>query len=130
MPGHGVSGSVPGSLSRSRYAFADVIQSAGLSASRVRPRAVRLHLADVSFGVPEQLREISTRIWEGEREKAAQVMAEAAEEIQQVLRAAMGELVAHMRDRLKDGPGGKPLNFKESTVAKLSYSWARSNFAT
>lgn len=73
----------------------------------------------VSFGVPEQLREISTRIWEGEREKAAQVMAEAAEEIQQVLRAAMGELVAHMRDRLKDGPAGKPLKFKESTVAKL-----------
>ena len=73
----------------------------------------------VSFGVPEQLREISTRIWEGEREKAAQVMAEAAEEIQQVLRAAMGELVAHMRDRLKDGPEGKPLKFKESTVAKL-----------
>jgi hypothetical protein len=73
----------------------------------------------VSFGVPEQLREISTRIWEGEREKAAQVMAEAAEEIQQVLRVAMGELVAHMRDRLKDGPEGKPLTFKESTVAKL-----------
>jgi len=73
----------------------------------------------VSFGVPEQLREISTRIWEGEREKAAQVMAEAAEEIQQVLRVAMGELVAHMRDRLKDGPEGKPLKFKESTVAKL-----------
>lgn len=73
----------------------------------------------LSFGVPDQLREISTRIWEGEREKAAQVMAEAAEEIQQVLRAAMGELVAHMRDRLKDGPEGKPLKFKESTVAKL-----------
>ena len=73
----------------------------------------------VSFGVPEQLREISTRIWEGEREKAAQVMAEAAEEIQQVLRVAMGELVAHMRNRLKDGPEGKPLKFKESTVAKL-----------
>jgi hypothetical protein len=73
----------------------------------------------VSFGVPEQLREISTRIWEGEREKAAQVMAEAAEEIQQVLRVAMGELVAHMRNRLKDDPEGKPLKFKESTVAKL-----------
>jgi hypothetical protein len=36
-----------------------------------------------------------------------------------VLRAAMGELVAHMRDRLKDGPEGKPLKFKGSTVAKL-----------
>jgi hypothetical protein len=38
----------------------------------------------VSFGVPDQLREISTRIWEGEREKAARMMAEAADEIQQV----------------------------------------------
>jgi len=73
----------------------------------------------VSFGVPEQLREISTRIWEGEREKAAKMMAEAADEIQQVLRAALSELVGHMRDRLKEGPNGKPLKFKESTVSKL-----------
>lgn len=73
----------------------------------------------VSFGVPDQLREISTRIWEGEREKAATMMAEAADEIQQVLRAALSELVEHMRDRLKEGPDGKPLKFKESTVSKL-----------
>jgi hypothetical protein len=47
------------------------------------------------------------------------MMAEAADEIQQVLRTAMGELVGHMRDRLKEGPDGKPLKFKESTVSKL-----------
>ena len=46
-------------------------------------------------------------------------MAEAGHEIQQVLRAAMAELVKHMRDRLKDGPDGKPLRFKESTVSNL-----------
>ena len=73
----------------------------------------------ISFGVPDQLREISTKIWQDEREKAAQVMAEAGLEIQQVLRTAMGELVKHMRDRLKDGPDGKPLRFKESTVSNL-----------
>jgi len=73
----------------------------------------------ISFGVPEQLREISTRIWQDEREKAAQVMAEAGREIQQVLRTAMAELVKHMRDRLKDGPDGKPLRFKETTVSNL-----------
>lgn len=73
----------------------------------------------ISFGVPDQLREISTKIWQDEREKAAQVMAEAGREIQQVLRAAMGELVTHMRDRLKESPDGKPLKFKESTVSKL-----------
>jgi hypothetical protein len=73
----------------------------------------------ISFGVPDQLREISTKIWQEEREKAAQVMAEAGDEIQQVLRAAMAELVKHMRDRLKDGPDGKPLRFKETTVSNL-----------
>ncbi|MBY0502730.1 MAG: hypothetical protein K2X03_02390 [Bryobacteraceae bacterium] len=73
----------------------------------------------ISFGVPEQLREISTKIWHDEREKAAVMMAEAGREIQQVLRAAMAELVKHMRDRLKDGPDGKPLRFKESTVSNL-----------
>ena len=40
-------------------------------------------------------------------------------QIQQVLRTAMGELVKHMRDRLKDGPEGKPLRFKETTVSNL-----------
>jgi hypothetical protein len=73
----------------------------------------------ISFGVPDQLREISTKIWQEEREKAAQVMAEAGHEIQQVLRTAMAELVKHMRDRLKDGPDGKPLRFKETTVSNL-----------
>lgn len=73
----------------------------------------------ISFGVPDQLREISTKIWHDEREKAAATMAEAGREIQQVLRTAMGELVSHMRDRLKDGPDGKPLRFKESTVSNL-----------
>ncbi len=73
----------------------------------------------ISFGVPDQLREISTKIWQEEREKAAQVMAEAGHEIQQVLRSAMAELVKHMRDRLKDGPDGKPLRFKETTVSNL-----------
>ena len=73
----------------------------------------------ISFGVPDQLREISTKIWHDEREKAAEMMAEAGREIQQVLRTAMGELVKHMRDRLKDGPEGKPLRFKETTVSNL-----------
>ena len=82
----------------------------------------------ISFGVPDQLREISTRIWQDEREKAAQVMAEAGQEIQQVLRSAMAELVKHMRDRLKDGPDGKPLKFKESTVSNLADFLGTFNF--
>ena len=73
----------------------------------------------VSFGVPDQLKGISEDVWKQEREKAAQRMAEASCEIQQVLRESMAKLVQHMADRLRDGPDGKPLRFKESTVANL-----------
>ena len=70
----------------------------------------------VSFGVPDQLREMSSRIFQTERDKAAQVMAEASREVQEVLRAALGELVENLSERLKDEPGGKPCRLRESTV--------------
>src|SRR6266850_1994877 len=73
----------------------------------------------VSFGVPEQLKGISRDVWEQEREKAAVRMAEASTEIQVVLRETMAKLVQHMADRLKEGPDGKPLRFKETTVENL-----------
>ena len=73
----------------------------------------------VSFGVPDQLKGISQGVWEQEREKAAQRMAEASSEIQQVLRQSMADLVTHMAERLKEGPDGKPLKFKQSTVSNL-----------
>lgn len=73
----------------------------------------------VSFGVPDQLKGISREVWEQEREKAAQRMAEASVEIQHVLRESMSKLVQHMADRLKENPDGKPLRFKETTVSNL-----------
>ena len=73
----------------------------------------------VSFGVPDQLKGISQEVWEQERDKAAQRMAEASSEIQQVLRQSMADLVAHMAERLKDGADGKLLKFKQSTVSNL-----------
>src|SRR5438093_9939718 len=73
----------------------------------------------VSFGVPDQLKGISQEVWEQERDKAAQRMAEASSEIQQVLRQSMADLVAHMAERRKDGADGKPLKFKQSTVSNL-----------
>jgi hypothetical protein len=73
----------------------------------------------VSFGVPDQLKGISPEVWEQEREKAAQRMAEASSEIQRVLRESMVKLVQHMSDRLKEGADGKPLRFKETTVSNL-----------
>src|SRR5439155_7326242 len=71
------------------------------------------------FGVPDQLKGISREVWEQEREKAALRMAEASAEIQVVLRESMAKLVQHMADRLKEGPDGKPLRFKETTVSNL-----------
>ena len=73
----------------------------------------------VSYGVPEQLREISARIFQVERDKAAQAMSEACAEVQQVMRASLLELVSHLRDRLGDQPDGKPQRLRESTVEKL-----------
>lgn len=73
----------------------------------------------VSFGVPDQLKGISQEVWQQEREKAAQRMAEASSEIQQVLRETMAKLVQHMAERLKVGADGKPVCFKETTVSNL-----------
>jgi len=73
----------------------------------------------VSYGVPHQLREVSERMFQDERDKAAQRMAEAYTEVRQVLRQAMVELVAHLRDRLTDQPDGTQQRLRESTVQKL-----------
>src|SRR2546425_7637984 len=73
----------------------------------------------VSFGVPDQLKAISREVWQQEREKASQRMAEASAEIQIMLRESMAKLVQHIADRLKEGPDGKPLRFKETTVSNL-----------
>jgi hypothetical protein len=73
----------------------------------------------VSYGVPEQLREISAQFFQEEREKAVVAMSEACTEIQQVMRASLLELVSHLRDRLGDHPDGKPQRLRESTLQKL-----------
>ena len=73
----------------------------------------------VSYGVPEQLPEISAQFFQEEREKAVVAMSEACTEIQQVMRASLLELVSHLRDRLGDQPDGKPQRLRESTLQKL-----------
>src|SRR3989454_3336672 len=73
----------------------------------------------VSYGVPHQLREVSERMFQDERGKAAQRMSEAYTEVRQVLREARVELVAHLRDRLTDQTDGTPQRLRESTVQKL-----------
>ncbi len=60
----------------------------------------------VAYGVPGQLKTISGRIWQEEREKG-------------LLRESMSELVNHMVERLDASENGKPKVFKKSTVANL-----------
>lgn len=74
----------------------------------------------ISYGVPDQLRAVSERMFQEERDKAADRMAEAYTEVRQVLREAMVELVAHLRARLADQSDGTPLRLRESTVQKLA----------
>jgi hypothetical protein len=70
--------------------------------------------------VPGQLKTISGRIWQEEREKAAQRFAEAQTEAQGLLRESISELVNHMLERLEASENSKPKVFKKSTVANLS----------
>ena len=58
-------------------------------------------------------------MFQHEREKAAERMAEAYTEVRQVLRQAMVELVEHLRDRLTDQSDGTQQRLRESTVQKL-----------
>jgi hypothetical protein len=73
----------------------------------------------LGFGAPEQLQEVSPRIFAIEREKAAQRMAEVTSEIQQVLRTTLAQMVERLRDRLTDDGDGKQKQLRESAVQKL-----------
>ncbi len=73
----------------------------------------------ISFGVPEKLREIAPELWDEERNKVAQLMTEAASEAQQVMRAAMAELVQHLADRLQIAEDGKPVRLHKTAISKL-----------
>ena len=96
------------------------VQSRRLPAGRrCRRREFGFSWQYVSFGVPDQLKGISREVWEQEREKAAQRMAEASAEIQQVFGSRWRSLSSTWPTGLKEGADGKPLRFKETTVSNL-----------
>jgi len=74
----------------------------------------------VTFTTPGKLREISAAFFEAERDKMAAKVAEATNEIQQLLRATMQELVTHMVERLEPGADGKKKTFHKTTVENLA----------
>lgn len=74
----------------------------------------------VNFGTPGKLRQVSAEFFEQERRKAESKWAEATAEVQQVLRAAMADLVTHMVSKLTAGDDGKKRVFRNSTVTNLN----------
>ena len=82
----------------------------------------------IRFGVPGELKHINKKVWEKAGAQAAADMAAATEEMRNVLRAAMLELVNHMVERLKEDEEGKPLKFHGSTVHNLAEFLGNADF--
>ena len=74
----------------------------------------------LNYGAPpERLREVSPEVWNEERNKIAQLMTDAAKEAQQVMRAALAELVQHLAHRLQTSDDGKPVRLHKTAISKL-----------
>lgn len=73
----------------------------------------------VSFGVPEQLEAIKKEVYDREQAKASAHWETATEEMQNLLRAAMADLVDHMVERLETGKDGKQKIFKASMIGNI-----------
>lgn len=73
-----------------------------------------------SAGVAEPLKDAYPELFAREQQKAQKQWAEAAVEIQQVMRAGLKELVDHMVDRLQGNGDGKPKVFRDSLVTNFT----------
>ena len=73
----------------------------------------------VSFGVPGHLKSISAALFEAEKEKQAQQMQAATEEITAIMRQSLYDMVEHLQARLTPGDDGRPRILRESAVANL-----------
>jgi hypothetical protein len=74
----------------------------------------------ISFGVPGQLKGISSALFEAEKEKQAAQLQGAAEEITALMRETLYEMVSHLEERLTPGDDGKPRILRESAVKNLT----------
>lgn len=73
----------------------------------------------IAFNTPSNLKDIAPAIWRRETEKAKAAVESAAEEIRQVLRAAMADLVDHMVERLSPKADGSQKVFRDTLVGNL-----------
>ena len=73
----------------------------------------------IALGVPDALGEISTEIFERERQKAAAQWEAAQEEIQTLLRVRLKGMIEHLGERLKPGANGKSKIFRNTLVSNI-----------
>jgi hypothetical protein len=73
-----------------------------------------------SAGVSEPLKDAYPELFAREQQKAQKQWAEAAVEIQQVMREGLKGLVDHMVERLKGNGDGKPKVFRDSLVTNFT----------
>lgn len=74
----------------------------------------------ITLGVPKQLGTISASILRKEREKAAQSLKEASQEIQNVMRTTLATMVERLRNTLTPEPDGRKKRFYETAVTNLT----------
>lgn len=73
----------------------------------------------ISFGVPEQLKEIQASIYERERAKAQVTWQETGDVVRQALRVAFKKLIDHAIEKLTPEEDGKRRTFRDSTIKNV-----------
>lgn len=73
-----------------------------------------------TYGVPNELRDFNSVIYDRERERVAQEWDDAIEEMKKLLRTNLGQLLKKAVDKLQPGPDGKPKQFKKDSLDKLN----------
>jgi hypothetical protein len=74
----------------------------------------------LTFGAPTALQGVSSALYEREKDKAVQRIAAVEDEITQVLRYSLKELIDHMVDRLQPTSNGKPKVFRNTLISNLN----------
>ena len=80
----------------------------------------RIEWQYTSYGTPGQLKAISAKLFEVEREKQARNLTEAATEINQALRASFADLVSKMAESLGPAEDGKRRVLRQATIDNLA----------
>jgi hypothetical protein len=73
----------------------------------------------ISFGVPGQLKGISKALFDAEKEKQANVLKQATDDITALMRQTLLEMTQHLMERLTPGEDGKPKIFRDSAVKNV-----------